>query len=245
MASVLADDVVVGFTTRLGGVSQDRYAEANLSTRVGDDTAAVRENRRRTLSSRGLAGLPLVTTRQEHTATVVRVSSDELGNVDESVPLRVAADGMVTTERGVALLVGTADCLPVILVDPGRAVAVLHAGWRGLLGGIVETAVDRMREVGASPGSIIALLGPAIGPCCYAVDADLRDRIGARYESAAAVTRRGGPAVDLAAAARAALTRRGVVEPLEDRRCTYDDGDFFSRRRDGHTGCQGGLVAMR
>jgi hypothetical protein len=221
-------------------MSIGRFAEANLSTRVGDAAAAVRHNRERLLGTLGLDAHELVTTRQVHGARVVRIGM--------SGPVRpascVEADGMVTTESGIALLIGVADCLPVVLVGRG-VVGVLHVGWKGLVRGIVESGVEAMLEVGGTVGGLRAHLGPGIGPCHFPVGEEVLRRVEQRYTAAAATTTAGAPAVDVAAAVREALAGHGVVDIVGSGTCTFESGEHFSARRDGPTGCQGAVVALR
>jgi YfiH family protein len=232
----MSESVVVAFTNRLGGVSKGRFAQANLSTRVGDNLEDVLANRAAVLSRLNLASRALVTLQQEHTATVVRI--------DGASRSGAVADGMVTTDRNVVLMVGVADCLPLALVDRGNAIGVLHVGWRGLLGGIVETGVREMLLAGAHRSSISAHLGPAIGPCCYEVGEDLRRAASAAYDTASAATVTGRPSIDLASAVVQALGRQGVEDVEANVLCTRESPHHFSRRRDGPTGCQAGLVAL-
>ncbi len=234
---------VFAFSDRGGGVSTGPFAEANLSLRVGDDPASVNKNRARLLDTLGLPRHRLVTTRQVHGANVVRVSADDLDRSPEPGALPVHADGMVTTDVGVALLIGAADCVPLVLMDSGT-VGVLHIGWRGLLSGIVEAGVEAMVQAGAQPASTRAVLGPAIGPCHYRVGADLRDHLASRYPAAAAVTLAGDPAVDLSGATTEALARLGIGALVRSDSCTFESNIHFSARRDGRTGCQGGIVAL-
>jgi YfiH family protein len=139
-----------------------------------------------------------------------------------------------------------ADCVPVLLADPAaRVVAAAHAGWRGLAAGVVEAAAGAFAQRGGDPAAAVALVGPAIGPCCYEVGAQVRDAVAGRYPAAAAVTRTGRPSLDLAAGAVEALRRSGFARVRPAGECTSDQPDrFFSHRRDGTTGRQAGLVAL-
>ena len=138
------------------------------------------------------------------------------------------ADGQVTTRPGVAAIVLTADCLPVALAGPG-AVGVVHAGWRGLAGGVLEAGVARPRR----RGPVVAAIGPGIGPCCYEVGDDVRAVFGTSERT-----------LDLKAVARARLEAAGVGEIHDCGLCTACDAErFFSHRRDrGVTGRQAGLA---
>jgi polyphenol oxidase len=151
------------------------------------------------------------------------------------------ADAAVTTQRGLPLVVQTADCAPVVLASDD-ALAVAHAGWPGLLTGVLEAAVTRLRSIGH--GEIRAALGPCVHPDHYEfgrADLDrLVDRLGSVVEG---VTAAGRPALDVPAAVRAALGRVGVVALDDVDVCTAASRDHFSYRRDGVTGRQA-LVAV-
>ena len=148
-------------------------------------------------------------------------------------------DGLCTDESGVPLAVFGADCLPILLWRRDRpAAAALHAGWRGLVSGIIDGGLDAL----GPPASIGAAIGPGIGPCCYPVSGEVRDQFARRFGDGVVT----GAAVDLAAAARTALIGRGVessaIWTLETCTCC-DAGRWFSFRRDGApTGRQAGLI---
>jgi polyphenol oxidase len=151
------------------------------------------------------------------------------------------ADAAVTTVLGLPLVVQTADCAPLVLACDD-AVGVAHAGWPGLLAGVVEAAVERLRDVGRGP--VCARLGPCIHPARYEFGRDdldrLVDRLGPGVES---VTADGRPALDVPAAVLAALARVDVVAFDDVDVCTAASPDHFSYRRDGATGRQA-LVAV-
>ena len=206
------------FTTRRGGVSEGPYASLNLGLWTEDEPDRVRENRERVRHEAGAKRL--AQGRQVH-GTRVAVESD---TVEE-------ADGQVTARPGVAPMVLTADCLPVALVAP-EAVGMLHAGWRGLAGGILGEGVAALRGLGA--GRIAAAIGPGAGPCCYTVGDEVRRAL-----------RTTGATADLKAIARAQLTAAGVDEVHDVGLCTIcsDPRLFFSHRRDqGVTGRQAGVA---
>jgi YfiH family protein len=208
----------VRFTGRAGGVSEGPYASLNLGRWTDDAPAAVEENRRRAAEGR-----PVAFARQVHGTRVVTL---------DGPPEDVAeADGVVTRTPGVAALVLTADCVPVALAAPG-AVAMLHAGWRGLADGVLEEGVRAL----AADGPIHAAIGPAAGGCCYEVGED----VAARYPAWALDGRR----LDLKAVAAARLRDAGVAEVVDVGRCTMCEPDvFFSHRISGPvTGRQGGLA---
>jgi len=202
------------FTTRRGGVSEGAFASLNLGLQTRDDPERVRVNRERAHALAG--GRRLAQGRQVHGARVL-VDADELAD----------ADGQATTRHDVAPVVLVADCLPVALVSP-RTVAMVHAGWRGLAGGVLEAGV---RALGAGP--VAAAIGPGIGPCCYEVGDDVR-----------AVFATSGPTLDLKAIARERLRAAGVADVCDCGLCTAcEPGRFFSHRRDrGVTGRQAGMA---
>jgi polyphenol oxidase len=215
-------------------VSPPPFDTANLSTAVADDPMAVAENRNRLAQA---LQLPVPTSwwwvRQVHGAGVV---------VADGPPPREAppADGIIT-RVDVPVVVLTADCAPVLLVCDD-ALGVVHAGWKGLLAGVIEAAVAQLRDVGT--GDVRAVLGPCIHPERYefgAADlAPLVERFGSHVES----RRPGGSlAFDLPAGVRVALARAGVSDFHDHDVCTAASPDYFSNRRDGETGRQA-LVAV-
>jgi YfiH family protein len=148
------------------------------------------------------------------------------------------ADGQATALTGVGTMVLTADCLPVAVAAEG-AVAMLHAGWRGLAGGVIDGGVRAVRELGGE-GAIAAAIGPGAGPCCYEVG----DEVHARFAQLGPRARNGDN-LDLKAIARAQLLEAGVAEVHDAGMCTIcsDPSLFFSHRRDhGLTGRQGGVA---
>lgn len=218
------------FTTRRGGVSAGPYATLNLGALTGDDPAAVARNRERLA---GLVGRPLAGVRQVHGASVARLARrPEPG---EPWP---QGDGQATSRRDVALMVLVADCLPVVLAS-SQAVAVVHAGWRGLEAGVIAQAARALRELDAG-GGLEAAIGPGAGPCCYEVD----EEIHARFAAFGPPARRGRN-LDLKAIARAQLEEAGAEAVHDVGLCTIcgDPGLLFSHRRDrGVTGRQAGVA---
>jgi YfiH family protein len=213
-------------TTRGGGVSRGPYESFNLGDHVGDAPAFVARNR--ALLGRELPAKPLWLA-QVHGTTVVDAASAV------GVP---TADAAVAHGPGVALAVLTADCLPVLLAArDASAIGVAHAGWRGLAAGVVEATVARMR---VAPASIVAWLGPAIGPARYEVGDELRSAFVTADPAAAAAFAAGQPGkwyADLYALARRRLATAGVVDVYGGGYCTFTDRErFFSYRRDGQTG---------
>jgi YfiH family protein len=215
------------FTTRRGGASTGPFASLNLG-RWTDDPAV--EKNRDTLAE--LTGVPrerVAQGRQVHAARVRRVTEPPFTTTPPE-----EADGQATALEGVAPLVLTADCLPIALVAP-EAVAMVHAGWRGLAAGVVEEGVRAVRELGAG-GEIAAAIGPGAGPCCYEAGPEVHE----------ALMQKGSDPfcnVDLKLAARRRLEAAGVAAVHDVGLCTICDERFFSHRRDrGLTGRQAGLA---
>jgi YfiH family protein len=244
---LLERGVVAAFSGRAGARGTPPYDGLNLSLHVGDDPRAVLRNRRRLATVLGLAGMPWATVRQVHAARVVSVRRDRLGaGPPEARPRLAEADGLVTGDAGVVLAVFAADCVPVLLADPDAGVvAAVHAGWRGLAAGVIEQGVAALAAMGGHPASAVALVGPAIGACCYEVGAEVAEVVVGRYPAAAAGSGQGHLAVDTTAAAVEALQRAGLGEVRAARECTSHQPErFFSYRRDGVTGRQAGLIAL-
>jgi polyphenol oxidase len=231
---------VAVFTTRRGGSSHGPYAALNLGGTVEDAPADVAANRQAVCAALGVDPESVVVGRQVHGAHVRHVGSGELPSPFLDAPhVWRDGDGLVSSLPGVGVGVFAADCLPVLLWRRDLPkVAAVHAGWRGLVAGILEGAVTQLGPA----ARLGAAIGPGIGPCCYPVSVEIRDRFVARFGEQVLA----GNAVDLVGAARAALVGAGLaasaVWALET--CTSCDGDrWFSFRRDGApTGRQLGLI---
>ncbi|MFF4570762.1 peptidoglycan editing factor PgeF [Streptomyces sp. NPDC001410] len=225
------------FTDRWGGVSAAPYEELNLGGAVGDDPAAVRENRELAAKALGLDAGRVVWMNQVHGADVAVVDAPW---GERPVP---EVDAIVTVRRGLALAVLTADCVPVLLADPvAGVVAAAHAGRPGMVKGIVSAAVRAMAELGAEPGRIVARTGPAVCGRCYEVPEQMRAEVAAVEPTAHAETSWGTPAVDVSAGVHAQLDRLGVCDRAHSPVCTLESGDHFSYRRDRTTGRLAGYV---
>jgi YfiH family protein len=249
---LVADDllearILAAFSGRAGGRSTGPYESLNLGLRVGDDLRTALGNRRRLATVLSVAGLPWATLRQVHSPEVVEARADLLGHGPPEARAPLAeADGMVTSEPGLLLAVFTADCVPVLLADPqARVVGAFHAGWRGLAAGVLERGIEALVQAGATLDRSVAMVGPAIGPCCYEVGPEVAEAVGERYDRAPATTRDGALAIDTAAAAVQALEAAGVGSIRAAAECTAHQPErFFSYRRDGVTGRQAGVIAM-
>jgi YfiH family protein len=217
----------VRFTTRRGGVSAGPYASLNLGLLTEDDPAAVAENRRRVAGGLGVA---LLQGRQVHGTTVLRASAPHAGPPE--------SDGQATAAPGLAPTVLTADCLPVAIAAPG-AVAMVHAGWRGLAGGVLREGVRAVSELGGT-APLQAAIGPGAGPCCYEVGDEVRAAFAAHGDAVV-----DGRNLDLKAVAGRELEAAGVEAVHDCGICTIcgDPELWFSHRRDGGlTGRQAGVA---
>lgn len=225
-------------STRAGGVSGAPFNSLNLSVGVGDDPAAVAENRARWSAAIGLrpAWLHLA-----HGASVLRLQAG--GTEHPATP----ADAAWTNEAGVACQVTAADCMPVFFaLRDGSAVAAAHAGWRGLAAGVLEATLLAMcAGMGAQPGDVQAWLGPCIGPHRFEVGADVLQAFGRQPPAGGGDRFRSRPRADgaarwladLPALATDRLHAAGVFSVTPSGLCTVEDGSrFFSFRRDGRTG---------
>lgn len=230
------------FTTRSGGASVGPWTGLNLGASTGDAPERVRENRERLCAALGVDPDRVTMGHQVHGSRVRVVDAPTRpGRFTGGLSRWPRGDALVTGTPGMPLLVLGADCLPVLLWrrddGPPRAGAA-HAGWRGLIGGLLAAVAPSV----GPPNLLGAAIGPGVGPCCYPVDAALRDRFAAAFGEE--VVR--PPAVDLAGAARLALRGAGIpssaIAVVEG--CTScERGRFFSHRRDGAvTGRQAGVA---
>ena len=222
---------VRAWVTERGSVA--RYGTLNLALHVGDDASAVAANRARLRAALELRSEPRWLT-QVHGVRVLDLDRERGSE----------ADGAVTRDAGVVCVVLTADCLPVLLCDrEGTQVGVAHAGWRGLLNGVLPAAVAAF---GGEPANLIAWLGPAIGPEAYEVGAEVRDAFVARTPAASRRfirNPRGRWQADLYGLARDALAAIGVQSLHGGGFCTYTEAErFFSHRREAPCGRMATLI---
>ncbi len=218
-------------TTRQGGVSLPPFDTFNLGDHVGDDPAAVAQNR---LRLSGEFDIQPAWLKQVHGLAVA-----------DADPSRVVeADASWTNRPGIACTVMTADCLPVLFCDQaGTQVAAAHAGWRGLAGGVLEATLDRLN---VPPAQVLVWLGPAIGPQAFEVGLEVCDAFTAVHPEAARAfvdgERPGKLMADIYALARIRLAARGVTAVYGGGLCTVSDERFFSYRRTPQGGRFASLV---
>lgn len=227
----------IGFSTRIGGVSEGRYGIAgnglNLAVHVGDDPDRVLRNRQ---IARELFGLPeVVYMDQVHGNDVAIIT-----NVRDAEPPKV--DALVTKERGLALAVLVADCVPLLMHDRETGViAAVHVGRRGLVNGVVERTVLAMQSLGAV--LIRAVMGPAICGDCYEVPLEMQREVGAIAPPTRSITDSGTPGLDIRDGVTWQLGKLGI-ESVVDPICTSRSELHYSYRRDGVTGRTAGFIHL-
>jgi YfiH family protein len=223
-------------TTRAGGVSSPPFDTFNLGDHVGDDPGAVAANRRRLTQAVGLGNDGIVWMNQVHGDHVVVVAEPPSGAVDKT-------DALVTATPRLALAVVTADCVPVLMADArAGVVAAAHAGRVGCQIGIVPRTVEAMVAAGAHADDISVLLGPAVSGRNYEVPEAMAAEVEAVLPGSRTITSRGTPGLDLRAGISRQLTTLGITTIDVDPRCTVEDRNLFSHRRDAPTGRLASLV---
>lgn len=217
------------FSTRQGGVSEGPFASLNLGRRTGDEVERVDENRRIVCSALEVDASELALNFQMHSTIVNRAEAGVRGAAE--------GDALWTDEPGVPIGALAADCVPVALtrLEGAPAVAVVHAGWMGLIAGALESAVETLG------GRVEAAIGPSAGPCCYEVGEEVARPYRERFGDAIVVGRN----LDLWSAAEAALHAAGVDAVHRTDLCTICNPErFFSHRRDGKPRGVQGVVAV-
>jgi YfiH family protein len=235
----LAPGIHTFTTTRSGGVSTGPYTSMNLGNGIGEDPAAVQENRRRLLAHCGCERIQWL--HQVHGDRCVRVTAQAWAEAPEG-------DAAWTDEPGIALAVLTADCVPVVVAAPRHGVVgIAHAGWRGLVGGVIDALVAALP---VPAHELVAWLGPAIGPADYQVDRPLVDAIAGLADGVRLVETVLAPdavpdrwRLDLFALATAQLERAGVMRVATERISTYRDGRCWSHRAATASGVAAGRMA--
>ena len=229
--------VAAVFSGRRGGVSDGPYASLNLGLRSGDDLHRVAENRRRVCAAAAVDPARTSSCHQVHSAVVHEAIGDPDRPFDDPAAVSPCGDGLVTRLRGRAVVAFGSDCVPIVVARAdGSGVGVCHAGWRGLLGGVVEHTVERL-----GGGELSAAVGPCAGPAAYRVGDDVAVPLRERFGPAALR----GPNADLAACAAIALERAGVGSVEVAGLCTMTDAArFFSYRRDGAACGRQAVIAL-
>ena len=232
------------FSTRETGPSTGPYAAANLARHVGDDPDRVSAARAALAAGLGVDAGALVLGEQVHGRGVAVVDRPPTRQEqDAGLP---GVDALVTAVPGLALVMMAADCLPVLLADPGaRVVAAVHAGRQGLVAGVLQEALRAMAGLGASAAATTAVIGPAVCGACYELPDAMVDAVEAAVPGSACRTRAGTRGADLAAGAEGLLRAAGVGTLARVGGCTLEQPDlFYSHRRDGVTGRHAGVVHL-
>lgn len=244
----LGSSVVGAVSTRHGGVSQGGFSALNLSPRVGDAAGRVADNRQRFCRVLGIDPDQVVAASQVHGNRVARIDARPAAS---DVP--PDADGLVTNQPGIFLRLLYADCVPLLVADRrGRAAGVGHAGWRGTQAGVGMELVRALETAyGLAPAELRAVVGPSIGPCCYAVGPEVVAAFRERWADADTYVRAtdGGGVVDLWEANRRQLLACGlrdedILVAAACTRCQVDE--FFSHRgQNGRAGRFGAVAGLR
>lgn len=241
-------EVPHAFSTRYGGVSGEDYlATLNIGENRGDSEENVLENIGRFLAPMGHTRKTAVMAKQVHSLNIQRVTPDDGGSMFGDT------DGFVTDQKGIALMVKIADCVPILLWDPeGGVIAALHAGWRGSAGGIVGKGVRSMEVLGAAPGRVRAAIGACIHACCYEVQTDFVDALtalaGEELADACITRREGRTYADLPELNRRMLLLSGLSEENIDINpactCCHPDRYFSHRASGGRRGTMAAMISL-
>lgn len=236
------------FTTRTGGVSEGVWASWNFGENRGDDPECVRENYRLAGEIFGCTADDFVVTRQVHEKTVLTASHEDRHTLGTAVPY--SADGLVTAEKGLPLMIYIADCVPVLLHDAKAGViGAVHCGWKSSVADILGVAVGKMIELGASAQNIHAAIGESIGKCCFECDDDVPNAVtkylGGEVEGLFEAKPNGKTHVDLRGANKRRLLQLGLREENIDvsSECTMCKPEKYWSHR-GTNGVRGSMAAV-
>ena len=247
-------DTTHAFSTRFGGVSSGIFATLNLGLNLDDKQENIRENYKRLCDAIGIETDDIVFSNQVHGTTIRTVSKSDRGGL--FIPGKPQADGLITNEPGVALMVFTADCVPILLYDPDKgAIGAVHAGWRGTVTGIASVAVQAMiNEFGCNPCDIRVAIGPGISLCCYEVGEEVVDAL---------MTKAGEMSIDIGGNVcvqshnskynidikefnRLMLIKSGITDISVSNECTNCSNDKYWSHRftKGQRGSQAAIITM-
>lgn len=224
--------VVHGFGTRRGGVSGGSFASLNFGVKGGDDPQNVRRNLERLGASVGFDPDRFYRLSQVHGRRVITVDGSE----DPALVSQEQADALVTSTPGVCVGVNTADCVPVLFADPvAGVVAAAHAGWRGIVGGVLQATLAVMEnELGCDRARMAAAQGPCAGPCCYEVGQEVAEQFAGIPGAVVRVEGRARAHLNLPVAVAHLLAQLDIAKAGRPTCCTHHQQElFFSYRRDG------------
>ena len=239
------ENLTHGFTTRKGGVSKGDYESLSLSPYRGDDIECVKKNNEILCKSLGLDIEKLSATKQEHTDNIEIIGKEEIG-IGIHKEWGKGVDACITFEKNVPILCYSADCVPILIyADNIKAIAAIHAGWKGSQAHIAEKTVKKLMELGANPEYIHAAIGPCIGQCCYEVSSDVAEQFDKKFS----IPKENGKyMLDLAMVNREQILGYAVPEKNISLSgiCTKCNNDlFFSHRgQNGKSGTLGGIICM-
>jgi YfiH family protein len=247
-------DLLVGFTTRFGGVSDAPFDSLNMSFQRQDSSENVMRNYQRLGFSLGVPTGRMVRAKQIHGVIAMTVDEKDAGIHETAKPRLDGVDALVTSERDLLLLTTHADCVPIFLHDSARQVAaIIHAGWEGARKGVCTETIKVMKDsFQSNPEDITAAFGPHIGFCCFEVGEDVIRRFTARpfwSDSFLQINARGGMNLDLQSFLTAELLHCKLIQGNihSTKECTKCNGErYFSHRfSGGNTGCGAAFIMMR
>jgi len=242
--------ICAGFTTRNGGISRPPYNSLNLGYNTADHRSNVEGNRSMVARAFDLPPHMLLTVQQTHGSDILVLNE---ANYDLSHFQGVECDAIVTNQSGIMIGILVADCYPVLLYDKRhRAVAAIHAGWRGAAAGLIQKTINSLRqEFGSAPEDLYAAVGPGIGAHRYEVDRPVRDAFRAgtdNWSRIAAETGLGKWLLDLRLSCQLQLAAAGLsperIEAVEQDTCCHRELFFSFRRDNGETGRQMGFALL-
>ncbi len=247
-------------TTRKGGFSHSPYNSLNLALHVGDDPKAVQQNRQKLQKNLKIPKIPSPDTvaklfwlDQRHTTDAVKVA---LADVEQSTqpPVTPIADASWTTEKGVALVVMTADCMPILLTNrAGTVIVAIHAGWKGCLDGVIEQTMQSVwsslpSDKTVAPAEWIAWIGPCIRQSAFEVGEEVKTQFCQKWTEAERYftpIQTGKTHADLAGLGKLALNQIGIEQVFDSGLCSFELSEwFYSYRRDGQTGRMASVIFL-
>ncbi|MCX7832267.1 MAG: polyphenol oxidase family protein [Actinobacteria bacterium] len=251
-------EVTLIFTTKNGGFSTGDYKSLNLSPYVGDDEKTVKRNRRRVAKLLGMEDF--ITIQQVHGSDIVYFGKEKLRDI-RIEHLDIKADSLITDAASIPIGVLTADCLPVLVVAEPGIVAAIHAGWRGLVEGVIERTIESLQNLGAQ--EFLFFFGPSICEKCYRVGEDVSLIIEERFKTGI-MNIAENKYVSLKSIGFQILKQMGVADNFLDARdidenkekkvssiaynindCTFENRNYYSYRRNKITGRQAGIITLR
>ena len=240
------ENLIHGFTTREGGVSEGDYKSLSLSPFRGDNIDSVHKNEKILCESLGLCHSRLSSTKQEHTDNIEIIEKENIG-IGVHFPWGKGVDAVITQEKNVPILCYSADCVPILMYASDiEAVCAVHSGWKGTAMKIAEKTVKKLLEMGASPENIYAVIGPCIGKCCYEVSGDVALGFDEKYYTA---KDNGKYMLDLEKVNFDLILSCGVPKDniSSSKVCTKCNNDlFFSHRgQNGKSGTLGGIICIK